>query len=257
MRGVAALLALAPVLVAAAPAAPASKADVAAARATLAGIHGHWSCETAAGTVERSYSSPIRKDGAPEPVIYGRADGSISGVPVTSFERIDDNEAGSLQIESPDGTATLASVTPNEVRFSGTTLDGLSLVQAYAFDGTTMHRTTDAGGKRVGDERCSREPDAPATTGCAQPNAAAFTKVAVEPEFPAEAYRERVSGTVLVLVTLDDRSQVMWTDIYKSPSPLFDQPSIDVVRRSTFQTMVRDCKPVAATFVFGVEFRSQ
>ncbi len=53
---------------------------------------------------------------------------------------------------------------------------------------------------------------------------------------------------------LDDRSRVLWTDIVKTDNALFDSVSIRAARETTYRTAVRNCRPVAASYVFGVEF---
>jgi hypothetical protein len=259
MRGVAAVFVLVPLLLAASPPPPAPSGDVATALATVAALHGHWTCSTASGTpVTRSYASPVRANDRVDTAVYGRAESTQNGLPVTSYERIAaDHDVTTVHIESVDGSATLETAAPTEVRFRGKAFNGAALALVYAFDGTTMQRTADVGGKRVADERCSRQPDAPTPANCPQPNVPATVLHGVEPVPSALASVDRVTGTVVIFLVLDDRSQVMWTSVARSPSLLLDQSSIDAARASTYRTEVRNCKPIASGYVFGVSYATR
>jgi TonB family protein len=95
----------------------------------------------------------------------------------------------------------------------------------------------------------------PAT--CARPNVAATTLRAVEPDTPPIAQQQGISGTVQVIVSLDAASHVTGTRIQSSPSAVLNQAALSAARQSTFQTEIRDCKPIAADYIFSVDFTSQ
>ena len=92
---------------------------------------------------------------------------------------------------------------------------------------------------------------------CARPNVAATTLRPVEPDTPALAQRQGIQGTVQVIVALNAQSEVVGTRIQTSPSAVLNDAALAAARASTFQTEIRDCKPIAAEFIFSVDFTSQ
>jgi len=97
----------------------------------------------------------------------------------------------------------------------------------------------------------------PTPLSCARPNVPAATIRAVEPDTPPMAAQQGISGTVQVIVSLDVSSHVLSTRVQSSPSAILNQAALSAARGSTFQTEVRDCKPIAAEYIFSVEFSSQ
>lgn len=97
----------------------------------------------------------------------------------------------------------------------------------------------------------------PTPLSCARPNVPATTVRAQEPDMPAMAQQQGISGTVNVVVSLSATSQVTGTKIQSSPSVLLNSAAQAAARQSTFQTEIRDCKPIAADYIFSVEFSSQ
>lgn len=93
--------------------------------------------------------------------------------------------------------------------------------------------------------------------GCARPNVDAETLHAVEPDTPPTARQQGISGTVQVIVSLDEQSRVTAARIQSSPSAILNDAALAAARASVFRTQVRNCKPIAADFVFSVEFNSQ
>jgi TonB family protein len=96
----------------------------------------------------------------------------------------------------------------------------------------------------------------PTPQSCARPNVAATTIRAVEPDTPAMAQQQGISGTVQVIVSLDEQSHILSTSIGSSPSAVLNQAALSAARQSTFQTEIRDCKPIAAKYLFSVDFTS-
>jgi TonB family protein len=93
---------------------------------------------------------------------------------------------------------------------------------------------------------------------CAGPaNVPATTVRAVEPDTPAMAQQQGISGTVAVIVALDENSHIVSTSVQSSPSAILNGAALSAARQSTFRTEVRDCKPIAAKYIFSVEFSSQ
>jgi outer membrane biosynthesis protein TonB len=92
---------------------------------------------------------------------------------------------------------------------------------------------------------------------CAVPNADARTISAAQPDTPAIAQQQGITGDVYVLVTLDENSKLVAEKVTKSPSSLLNAAALAAARQSTFKTRIVDCKPVADSYNFIVEFASQ
>src|SRR5579884_68944 len=97
----------------------------------------------------------------------------------------------------------------------------------------------------------------PTPASCARPNVAATTVHAVEPDTPPMAQQQGITGDVQVIVSLDTNSHITSTKIQSSPSVVLNQAALQAARQSTFQTEIRDCKPIAADYIFTVSFESQ
>jgi protein TonB len=92
---------------------------------------------------------------------------------------------------------------------------------------------------------------------CARPNVPATTLRAQEPDMPAMAQQQGIQGVVQVVVSLDASSHVTNASVQSSPSKILNPAAISAARQSQFQTEIRDCKPIAADYIFSVEFQSQ
>ena len=97
----------------------------------------------------------------------------------------------------------------------------------------------------------------PTPASCARPNVPATTLRAIEPDTPQMAQQQGISGTVQVIVALDENSKITGTSIQSSPSAILNNAALSAARNSTFQTEIRDCKPIAARYIFSVDFSSQ
>jgi outer membrane biosynthesis protein TonB len=97
----------------------------------------------------------------------------------------------------------------------------------------------------------------PTPQSCARPNVNASTIRASEPDTPPMAQQQGISGAVQVVVSLNADSRVIGTRIQTSPSVLLNSAALTAARQSTFQTEIRDCKPIAADYIFSVDFTSQ
>ncbi len=87
------------------------------------------------------------------------------------------------------------------------------------------------------------------------PDAPARTIVANEPDMPESAVRAGAFGRVDVLVTLDERSQLIATRIVKSASPLLNESALAAARASTFSTRMHNCRYVPGSYIFVVDYR--
>jgi TonB family protein len=92
---------------------------------------------------------------------------------------------------------------------------------------------------------------------CANPNVAPGTIAVSAPETPALAQAQGITGEVSVVVSLDERSRLTAARIAKSPSALLNAAALRAARDTTYRTEVRDCKPIAADYLFVVEFMSE
>jgi Gram-negative bacterial TonB protein C-terminal len=87
---------------------------------------------------------------------------------------------------------------------------------------------------------------------CAAPNVRPHTVFAARPM--TASLPHGLSGTVLVLVRLDEHSHVVSASIYRSPSALLNAPALQSARLSKYQTLVRNCQPVGGSYLFEVIF---
>jgi TonB family protein len=92
---------------------------------------------------------------------------------------------------------------------------------------------------------------------CASPNRPVQVIRAVEPDTPAMAQQQGISGTVQVVVSLDATSRVTGTRVQSSPSSVLNSAALSAARQSQFQTEIRDCKPIAADYIFSVDFTAE
>lgn len=221
-------------------------------------LAGHWRCAVAGGRpAERSYFVVTGKLGptAGRREVFGRQDTTLpDGTPSASIERMAETADGGATVAAVEGEGTA----PNgaaSLRFTGRTYDGNATMElAYTIAGETMRRTAKRGSATVDDETCTRQPEALPVAPCARPDHAAQTLRVVEPFTPFEAYQAKVKGVVNVRVVLDDQSRVLWLDVLKSASPLLNDTAMQAARDATFLTATVNCRPVAAEYVFSVDF---
>jgi len=97
----------------------------------------------------------------------------------------------------------------------------------------------------------------PTPLACSRPDIPAATIRAMEPDTPALAAQQGIAGTVAVIVSLDAHSRVVATRIQSSPSAVLNGAALAAARGSQFRTEVKNCEPVAADYIFSVDFTSQ
>ena len=95
---------------------------------------------------------------------------------------------------------------------------------------------------------------APAATACARPNAPARVVESAPAVTPEMAEQQGIAGQVQVVVSLDANSNIVGARLFSSPSAVLNQAALAAARQSVFQTEIRDCRPLAADFVFLVNF---
>ena len=83
----------------------------------------------------------------------------------------------------------------------------------------------------------------------------ASTLKAVEPDTPLLARQYGISGTVQVEVWLDEGGRVTNAVILSSPSPVLNEAALTAARNSTFRPEIKNGKPIAAKYLFTVDFQ--
>ncbi|MEA2718434.1 MAG: hypothetical protein QOJ39_298 [Candidatus Eremiobacteraeota bacterium] len=240
----------------AAPVGSAAQSDVPAT------LDGHWTCGgPGVPATQRTYFTvPASREGTrlrPREVFAAADRVERDGRPSTSFEHITEQPDHTLTVQSVEGngTAATAGTDTGPLRFAGRTADdAASFTLTYTIEGGTLHRSATRGGAVIDDERCTREQAAPVPTTCDHPNVPAGVVHAIEPDYPPAAAPALPSGIVYVRVVLDDRSRVLWADVSRSDNAVFDETATLAARDSTYRTAVRNCRSVAAIYIFGVSF---
>ncbi|HEV2641910.1 MAG TPA: energy transducer TonB [Candidatus Elarobacter sp.] len=97
----------------------------------------------------------------------------------------------------------------------------------------------------------------PTPLSCARPNVAPATLRAAAPDTPSMAQQQGVTGVVHVVVSLDTQNRIVGTRVQSSPSALLNQAALSAARDSQFRTEIRNCEPIAADYIFSVDFTSQ
>ncbi len=92
---------------------------------------------------------------------------------------------------------------------------------------------------------------------CARPNVPPGTDRAIEPDMPAMAQQQGITGDVTIDISLDENNHIVAASVESSPSKILNAAALSAARQSTFHTEIKDCKPVAATYRFVVTFASQ
>ena len=100
-------------------------------------------------------------------------------------------------------------------------------------------------------------PSMPPAPACSDPNSEATTIVAVSPDAPAGDSLPPSNVTAMIKVDLDANGNVTGVSVYASAgSPELDQAAMQAARESTYAPERRDCRPVAGSYLFKVEFSS-
>jgi hypothetical protein len=108
-------------------------------------------------------------------------------------------------------------------------------------------------------ERCTPGSTPPARDACIVENYPATT-LEVRPNdilMPAVSAIQSSStsfGVVQVVVSLDKDSRIVSTRVLSTPNPEFNAAALATVRKARFRTQIRDCKPLAADYIFSLDF---
>lgn len=91
---------------------------------------------------------------------------------------------------------------------------------------------------------------------CSAPDVPAKTLVTQSPIVPDDASAGALAGTAKVRVDLDDSGKVVGTSIYESTGSMeLDRAAISAARNSRYAPEQRDCKNVAGSYLFTVDFQ--
>jgi hypothetical protein len=224
----------------------------------LGALAGHWTCSRPGRPAAQRSIFMLRTTG-PAEELFEREDAvEPDGSPSVSFERITRQGAEGATVSAVEGTGTAKLDERAALRFTGRSFDDAApFGLTYALAGDTLRRTATRGTATIDEERCTREPDKPIPATCERPDAPAITLHALEPSYPAEAIATNASGLIQVRVVLDDRSNVVWADILRSTTPVFNTEAVRAARGSTYRTALHDCRPVPAQYVFSVDFSTR
>ncbi len=102
-------------------------------------------------------------------------------------------------------------------------------------------------------ERCAAGTTPPPADACIAERYPAATLEAPEPDARFVPNNER-RGLVQVVVSLNERSEIVGTRIQTSPFDSLNKPSLDAARAAKFRTAIVNCKPIAADYIFSVRF---
>ena len=90
---------------------------------------------------------------------------------------------------------------------------------------------------------------------CTAPDVPAGTTYAALAETPAMAAQYQLSGTTLVRVDLESNGSIRAASVEKSSgAPFLDMAAVQAAKASTFSPEIRDCAPVAGSYIFQVDF---
>jgi uncharacterized protein YggE len=99
-----------------------------------------------------------------------------------------------------------------------------------------------------------QQPPTPPPVDCARPNVAASVIHAAPAVASPLAEQQGIHGIVQVVVSLDADSRIVGARIQSSPSAELNQGAIAAARQSTYQTEIRGCRPIAASYIVPFEF---
>ncbi len=222
---------------------------------TLAALAGHWHCAVTGRHAAERYYYLFATAPPGSRTLYGREDTiEPDGQPSEAFERIVQRADGGATLEAFEGGGEAQPGDAASLHFVDD-LSGDGFTLTYSVDANTMQRIAANKRTTLDSERCARVPEQSYEASCRTPNVPATVLQAAEPAWPTAARLPRqASGLVQIVITLDDHSRILWTEIVKSDNHLFDEEAVRSARFSTYRTMIRNCRPVPASYLFTVSF---
>ncbi len=74
------------------------------------------------------------------------------------------------------------------------------------------------------------------------------------PEYPLLARRRKKEGKVVLMVTIDEHGRLVDVEVVEASHPLFVEPSIEAVKKSTFLPATRNGTPIAVRAMLPIRF---
>jgi TonB family protein len=99
------------------------------------------------------------------------------------------------------------------------------------------------------------EPSSPPAPACSDPNVEAKTTVAISPDQTSSGFAAGTNVTAMIKVDLDATGRVTGVSVYGSSGSVeLDNAAMQAARESSYAPEMRDCQPVAGSYLFKVEF---
>lgn len=147
---------------------------------------------------------------------------------------------------NPAGAATASA--PNQTASSGTTPGGENTLQASASTATSSG--TPGPGIAAGGGAGASSGGLTAFGGSDGPSFKRF----VQPEYPAQARRQGVTGRVLLRVHINTAGVAERVEVAESANELLSKAALKAVERSSFHPLKRNGKPVACWTLLPISF---
>ena len=96
--------------------------------------------------------------------------------------------------------------------------------------------------------------ETPAPLSCARPYTDPVTLRAAQPEIPAAAQQMMITGTVRVLVTIDERGTPIFARTVQTTSRLLNHAAESAAMRSRFAAGTFRCRSIAGVYLFTVSY---
>jgi hypothetical protein len=126
------------------------------------------------------------------------------------------------------------------------TANGARVASRYTRSGSSCIAATASG-------RCETHRRSSCRMSLTQLRAASRHRCA-QPQTPAMAQQQGITGNVFVSVALRADSSIASTAIFKSPSVILNPSSLQSAQGSIYQTEISNCRPIAATYSFIVTY---
>jgi TonB family protein len=222
---------------------------------SMAYFRGAWTCTTKVGsTVTKAFGFNDRRTAYVSRNAFVAPDGGVHSSTETYVA-----DGGRIAVRArgfSDFTGTSSGWSGDDLRFVGTETRGTSragVEMRYTRTDADHYRRTFAPVESGDDDA-----DAFSVESCARApvrRADAYVIAAAEPAVPALAAQQGVYGVVRIAVSLDEHSRLTDARVLSTASPVLNAPALAAARATTYQTRIRNGKPIPGTYVFVVDFR--
>lgn len=215
----------------------------------VADLAGTWTCREPYGAlttmVYRADNGGVSADEMP----LGRAS--------TAHDRFTPDPAGGWRVERTTARGRFTGHAPAWTADPWIITDagGGGEIRYTRIDDRTIQRSLAVvSGRPYAGEVCAKGDAPPDAALCALHDTMPSVVNAAQPDVPAVAQFNHITGTVQVVVSLDADGHVVNTAIRQSPSAVLNGAAIDAARRSTYRPALHDCKPVPSEYLFSVSY---